>query len=209
MPDYQLLEADILKELGGKATIDKPLAWLEHGLTIRTKKFDLISVVSKLKADPLFSFNMLIDITAVDYLDSREDRFELVYQLLSLSHLHRICIKVSIPEVDAKIDSLRSLYSGAYFIEREIFDMYGIIFNNHGDLRRVLMYDEFVGHPLRKDYPVNLKQPRVELRLPEQHNFSQDMYKDNLVALPKKSSINQNKSDKSSTDKLSSNSKEG
>ena len=127
---------------------------------------------------------MLIDITAVDYLDSREPRFDVVYQLLSLTHHHRLCLKISADEAKPEVESIRSLWEGANFLEREVWDMYGITFRGHGDLRRILMYDEFVGHPLRKDYPLRAKQPRVQMRIPELRNTSPDMEREVLVSLP-------------------------
>lgn len=179
------LREELLKQFQGVAAELEPQRWLEYGLSFGVKPKDFLSVFKKLKDDDKFRFNMLIDITAVDWLDKREPRFEVVYQLLSLTHLHRLQIKVPVGEENPEIDSLRPLYSAANFLEREVFDMYGIRFRGHGDLRRILMYDEFVGHPLRKDYPLRGKQPRVPLRIPELRNTSQDMYKDELVALPK------------------------
>ena len=118
-----------------------------------------------LKEDAELSFNFLSDITAVDYWNKKEPRFEVVYQLVSFKHRRRLRIRVGVPEDDTVVDSLTPLWRGANFLEREVWDLYGIRFSDHPDLRRILLYDEFVGHPLRKDYPVNLWQPRV----PEQH----------------------------------------
>jgi NADH-quinone oxidoreductase subunit C len=118
-----------------------------------------------LKEDAEFSFNFLSDITAVDYWKKQEPRFEVVYQLISLKLRHRLRVRVGVPEDDAVVESLTPLWRGANFLEREVWDLYGIRFNDHPDLRRILLYDEFSGHPLRKDYPVNLCQPRV----PERH----------------------------------------
>ncbi|MGH7928605.1 MAG: NADH-quinone oxidoreductase subunit C [Candidatus Binatia bacterium] len=118
-----------------------------------------------LKEDPVLGFNFLSDITAVDYWNKKEPRFELVYQLLSLPQKRRLRIRVPVSESEAAVQSLTSLWPGANFLEREVWDLFGIRFNGHPDLRRVLLYDEFQGHPLRKDYPVNLWQPLV----PERH----------------------------------------
>ena len=110
------------------------------------------------------SFDLLSDITAVDYWQKKEPRFEVVYQITSLKNRQRLRLRVAVPESDAAVDSLTPLWRGANFLEREVWDLYGIRFTDHPDLRRILLYDEFQGHPLRKDYPVNLCQPRVPER---------------------------------------------
>jgi NADH-quinone oxidoreductase subunit C len=181
---HRLREA-VLSQFSGIVTELEPHKWLEYGLTVAVSPKDSLSFFKKLKDSDPFRMNMLLDVTAVDWLDRREPRFDVVYQLLSLTHLHRLQVKVPIDEDSAEVDSLRPLYSSANFLEREVFDMYGIRFRGHGDLRRILLYDEFVGHPLRKDYPLRGKQPRVPLRIPELRNTSQDMYKEELVSLPK------------------------
>lgn len=89
-------------------------------------------------------------------------RFAVVYHLLSTSHLHRIRIKSRVPEDDPTIDTVSSLWPGANWLERETWDMYGIRFNGHPDLRRIYLYEEFVGHPLRKDYDKQHEQPIQE-----------------------------------------------
>src|SRR5258706_4549033 len=111
------------------------------------------------------SFDFLSDITAVDYWQKKALRFEVVYQLVSMLKRIRLRVRVPVPEADAVVESLTPLWRGANFLEREVWDLYGIRFTDHPDLRRILLYDEFQGHPLRKDYPVNLCQPRV----PERH----------------------------------------
>ena len=110
-------------------------------------------------------FDLLSDITAVDYWQKKEPRFEVVYQIVSRAKRTRLRVRVPVPEDDPTVDSLTPLWRGANFLEREVWDLYGIRFADHPDLRRILLYDEFQGHPLRKDYPVNLCQPRV----PERH----------------------------------------
>jgi NADH-quinone oxidoreductase subunit C len=120
--------------------------------------------IRALKDDPRLNFDFLSDITAVDYWKKKEPRFELVYHLVSLPRKARLRIRVPVTESDAAVDSLTPLWPGANFLEREVWDLFGIRFNGHPDLRRVLLYDEFQGHPLRKDYPVNQWQPRVPER---------------------------------------------
>lgn len=164
--------------------IAEPHSWSEYGLTVLLKKEQSLGFFENIKKSEGFNFDMLIDITCVDWLDEKEERFEVVYQFLSTEHFHRLCVKIEVPENDAKVDSVLSVWPGANFLEREAWDMYGVEFEGHGDLRRILMYDEFVGHPLRKDYPKMKKQPRVPLRVPEQHNTAKDMRREQLVPLP-------------------------
>ena len=110
-------------------------------------------------------FDMLMDLTAVDYsrFPGREDgpRFEVVYHLYSLPHNHRLRVKVRVDEDEAVVPSSAALWPIANWFEREVWDMFGVRFDGHPDLRRLLMYEEFVGHPLRKDYPVNRRQPLI------------------------------------------------
>lgn len=117
-----------------------------------------------LKETPDLDFDFLSDITAVDYWQRKEPRFEVVYQILSRARRVRLRIRVPVPESDPSIESLTPIWRGANFMEREVWDLFGIRFIEHPDLRRVLLYEEFRGHPLRKDYPVNLVQPRVPER---------------------------------------------
>ncbi len=88
-------------------------------------------------------------------------RFEVVYHFFSLPLKHRLRVKVPVEESDCEVDSLTSLWAGADWFEREVWDMFGIRFRGHPDLKRILMYAEFQGHPLRKDYPVNKRQPLI------------------------------------------------
>ena len=88
-------------------------------------------------------------------------RFAVVYHFYSMIHRHRLRLVIPVDEADAKLDSLTSLWAGADWLEREVWDMFGIRFQGHPDLKRILMYEEFEGHPLRKDYPVNKRQPLI------------------------------------------------
>ncbi|MFQ5957339.1 MAG: NADH-quinone oxidoreductase subunit C [Candidatus Brocadiales bacterium] len=132
--------------------------------TALVKRVDIAEICRFLKEDPDLSYNFLMDLTAVDYLGKKDLRFEVVYHLYSLKNKQRVRIKVPLSEADPTIDSISSLWSVANWFERECWDMYGIKFNGHPDLRRILLYEEFEGHPLRKDYPVDKRQPLV---LPE------------------------------------------
>ena len=132
---------------------------------------DLVAVVNKeivrdamkfLKTDPSFDFNILMDLTAVDYLKmERTPRFDVVYHLYSLAKNHRLRVKAGVDEKDLAIDSLVPLWPIANWFEREVWDMFGIKFKGHPNLKRILMYEKFKGHPLRKDYPYNKRQPLV------------------------------------------------
>lgn len=135
------------------------------------------------KSDDHLMFGMLVDLTAVDWMDDRSARFEVVYQLLSIENKRRLTVSVPLSEDSPAIDSVVELWRGANFMEREVWDMFGITFQGHPDLRRVLLYDEFVGHPLRKDYPIQGKQPRVPLRYPEVENTARNMHRPELVTI--------------------------
>ena len=97
-------------------------------------------------------YEMMMDLTAVDWFRKKEPRFEVVINLLSLSKNLRKTIKVQVPDENLTIPSITDIYPGANFYEREVFDMFGIIFENHPQLTRILMPDDWIGHPLRKDY---------------------------------------------------------
>ena len=113
----------------------------------------LVEVLGLLRDDPALEFEMLMDVTAVDYR-GEEPRFEVVYHLYSVARNHRVRIKARVSEARPEIDSVVSLYASANWMERETWDLLGIDFNNHPDRRRILMPDDWEGHPLRKDYPV-------------------------------------------------------
>jgi NADH-quinone oxidoreductase subunit C len=121
-------------------------------LLIETNEEELISVINFLKSNDKLKFRQLIDIAGVDYPEE-DKRFNLVYLLLS--HEKNIRIKISINfEIEKKIPTLTKIYPSANWMEREVFDMYGIEFVDHPDLRRILTDYNFEGHPLRKDFPL-------------------------------------------------------
>ncbi len=122
-------------------------------LTVTLNKPILIKVLNFLRDDKDFQFKQLVDICGVDYPD-RIDRFEIVYHLLSVSLNQRIRVKLSVTD-DETIPSLVTLYDAANWYEREIWDMFGVIFTDHPDLRRILTDYGFQGHPLRKDFPLS------------------------------------------------------
>lgn len=115
---------------------------------------------------PMAQMSMLTDLTAVDYPD-KDPRFEVVSHLMSLEKGHRLRLKARVGDPDgddAEIDTLTEIWASANWMERECWDMLGVRFKGHPDLRRILMYPEFVGHPLRKDYPAAKIQPLVPYR---------------------------------------------
>jgi len=122
-------------------------------------------VLAWCRDEPSLAFEMLTDLTAVDYVKypGRQDgpRFEVVYHLYSLTHNHRLRLKVRVGEDDAQVPTAVDLWPIADWFEREVWDMFGVRFAGHPDLRRLLMYEEFVGHPLRKDYPIDRRQPLI------------------------------------------------
>ena len=123
-------------------------------------------VAQFLRDDPALDFKLFIDLCAVDFPD-REPRFEVVLHVYSVSKRQRIRVKTRVGDEEgegAEVDSLVGVWAGANWYERETFDMMGIVFRGHPDLRRILMYPEFVGFPLRKDYPANKVQPLVPYR---------------------------------------------
>jgi len=146
-----------------------------HGDEIAWIKRDqLVAVATWLKTDPAMAFDAPVFCTAIDWLDWRpvgrppaehwsEDkpRFTVCYQLRSTSHKHRLRLEIELPEHDVRLPSLAELWPAFNWQERETFDMYGIRFDGHPDLRRIYLYEEFVGYPLRKDYPKEKRQPLV------------------------------------------------
>ena len=130
---------------------------------IYAKKEGIQDLLSHLKNHPEFDFNLLIDIFSGDYLhwEEKEIRFEVVYNLFSLAKNHRLFVKAQVPELNPEIDSVSAVWPAANWYEREIWDMMGIVFKGHPNLKRILMYESFEGHPLRKDYPYNRRQPII------------------------------------------------
>jgi NADH-quinone oxidoreductase subunit C len=135
--------------------------------TVVIRPSALKSVAKFLKETPEVDFNFLMDLTAVDYLFfaggriQKPYRFEVVYHFLSLKHNHRLRIKVALTEDNLEVDTLTDLWASANWYEREVWDMFGIQFKGHPNLKRILMYEEFQGHALRKDYPFNKRQPLI------------------------------------------------
>ena len=132
---------------------------------IKSTAEDYIALVESIKND---GFEMMVDLTVVDWFRKKEPRFEVIVQFLSTSQNKRKTVKVFVNDEDLTLSSITELYPSANFYEREAFDMFGIIFENHPDLTRILMPDDWEGHPLRKNYgsgriPVQFKNaPKVD-----------------------------------------------
>jgi len=139
-----------LKEKFASSVID--VVEFRGEVTVTVKKDDILSILSFLKQS--LQYNLLTDVTAVDYLGKKEDRFMLVYQLFSIDNKDRLRIKAPLSEVDGHIQSATQVWATANWLEREVFDLFGIVFDNHPDLRRILMTPDWEGYPLRKDYPL-------------------------------------------------------
>ncbi|MEZ4400110.1 MAG: NADH-quinone oxidoreductase subunit C [Kofleriaceae bacterium] len=173
---------DALKAKFGDAIVATASAYGDEVVTVKRDK--LTAIATFLRDDPAMAFDVPVFVTAIDLLDWRPIgargapdpaarpaydpgehndglRFEVCFQLRSLAHRHRLRLKVQLKETDAKLPSLTPLWAGFNWQERETFDMYGIRFDGHPDLRRIYLYDEFVGYPLRKDYPKDKRQPLV------------------------------------------------
>ena len=119
--------------------------------TVVVKREKLKELCSFLKEDKELDFDYLLDVCGVDYLP-REPRFEVVYHMQSISKRHRLRVKTRVQDGE-KVDSVTSIWATADWTERETYDMFGIVFEGHPDLKRIYMADDWKGHPLRKDYP--------------------------------------------------------
>jgi NADH-quinone oxidoreductase subunit C len=148
--------------------LDRIEAQFPGAITARAERFGddvaviggdrLVDILTFLKNDAEMLFDLPADLTAVDFL-GREPRFEVVYNLYSTQKKHRVRLKVLVPEDKAEVPTSVFVYPGWNWFEREVWDMYGIKFVGNPDQRRLFMYESFVGHPLRKDYPKEQRQP--------------------------------------------------
>ncbi|MEO8304753.1 MAG: NADH-quinone oxidoreductase subunit C [Betaproteobacteria bacterium] len=138
------------------------VASLSHGtLVLEIPAGEVQRTARRLASE--FGFDLFLDVTAVDW-PGRTPRFDVVYHFYSTAHFFRVRLKTRLSEADPVVDSLVSLYGSAGFMERECHEMYGIGFRGNPDLRPILLYEGFVGHPLRKDYPKLKEQPLVPYR---------------------------------------------
>ena len=145
----QILAAHIEKALPGKVTGHS----ITHGeLTLTAEAASIVEVMTFLREDADCAFLSFVDVCGADYPE-REQRFDVVYHLMSPRHVTRVRVKVSTDEATA-VPSITDVFPGANWFEREAYDMYGILFTGHPDLRRILTDYGFQGHPLRKDFPM-------------------------------------------------------
>jgi NADH-quinone oxidoreductase subunit C len=126
---------------------------IRNMVVVTTQKDNLLEIMKTLRDDSDFLFDVLIDLTAVDFLGQKDKRFEMIYILLSSSTLSRIRIKIALSE-NENPPSLINIWKGANWPEREVFDLMGITFDGHSLMQRLIMPDGYLGHPLRKDFPL-------------------------------------------------------
>ena len=131
-------------------------------VSVIIKRDRILQVCRYLHDDAALSFDHLKDLCGVDYLNKKEVRFEVVYNLYSIRHHHMIRLRAEVPENDPTIESVTPIWAGANWHERECFDMFGIRFKGHPDMRRILMPEDWEGYPLRKDYPLKGPAPEQE-----------------------------------------------
>ncbi len=122
-------------------------------VTIVARREGLVELMTYLRDEPSLKFNYLSDIGGVDLGEFADPRFAVAYQLYSLDHNHRLRVKVFLKEDDATLPTMWNIWKASNWLEREIFDMFGVNFDGHPDLRRILMPADYEGHPLRKDFP--------------------------------------------------------
>lgn len=121
---------------------------VDEKLTVTVPAEDLIPLMTELKENPEYDFNFLTNLTAVDY----PENFVVVYNLVSFCHGYTMMLKVKADKEEPQVPSVFPVWGGAVWQEREVYDLFGIVFTGHPDLRRILLHDGFEGHPLRKDY---------------------------------------------------------
>ena len=149
---------ELLRENFPDGVVDTTLP--QGDATALIRREHLTKIIDFLKKDPRLRFDVLVDITAIDYAE-RKPRFDVVYHLLSLPFSRRLRLRVQVEDGEPGVDSLTPWWGSANWLEREVWDMFGIRFSGHPDLKRILMYEGFEGHPLRKDYPIHKRQPRI------------------------------------------------
>ena len=131
--------------------------------TVVLRRERLVEVCRFLKHDEDMAFDLPVDVCGVDYLGWKEPRFEVVYHLCSVTKRHRIRLKVELSQDDPVVPSVTCVWRGVNWFEREAFDMIGVRFEGHPNLKRILLYAGFEGHPLRKDFPQRGYQPRLPM----------------------------------------------
>ncbi len=156
-PVFERLVAELVPAAG-------PAVLSRGVLVFQLAPAELLPAVQRLKT--AYAFDIFLDVTAVDWLghEAGAPRFEVVHHFYSTTHKQRVRLKTRVPESDPSVDSLTAFYGSAAYMERECHDMYGIRFRGNADLRPILLYEGFQGHPLRKDYPKQQEQPLVPYR---------------------------------------------
>ena len=152
---------DVIKKRFGDAIVETHSQFGDDTAVIDPKRWK--DVCRFLRDDAAMSFDMFVDLCGVDY-PTRTPRIEVVLHLYSVARRHRVRLKTRVGDEDmagCEVDTVSDLWPGASWFERETYDLVGVTFLGHPDLRRILMYPEFVGHPLRKDYPKEKRQPLV------------------------------------------------
>ena len=144
--------AEKLKERFSEEVLD--VKEFRGQISVTMKKEKILDIFRYLHDDPDLFFDYLVDVCGADYLGKKVNRFEVVYHLYSIKHRHALRIKAEVEGEKPSIDSVVPIWAGANWHEREAYDMYGIVFNRHPDLRRILLPEDWEGFPLRKDYPV-------------------------------------------------------
>ena len=156
------MATDLLESLQQQIVPAAGAATLSHGcLVFRLAPKELVPAVRRMKEE--FGYDLFLDVTAVDW-PADVLRFEVVHHFASTRQPLRVRLKTRLGQADPHVDSLTKLYGSAAFMERECHDMYGIAFRGNHDLRPILLYEGFAGHPLRKDYPKGREQPLVPYR---------------------------------------------
>ncbi|MCL2725896.1 MAG: NADH-quinone oxidoreductase subunit C [Polyangiaceae bacterium] len=158
----------VLKDKFGDAIVETHSAWGDDTAVVNASQWK--EVCAFLRHDPQMGFDMLVDLCGVDYPD-RDPRIEIVAHLYSVARRHRVRVKARVGNAEmasAEIDSITEIWPGADWFERETYDLMGVTFKGHPDLRRILLYPEFEGHPLLKDYPANKTQPLIPYRTEEE-----------------------------------------
>jgi NADH-quinone oxidoreductase subunit C len=180
VPDAAAVVASLQQEVPGAALEAAPTVDLQA--TIYVPRDDVPAVARALRDRPELRYSLLAELTAVDY-HPRDPRFELVYLLVSLEHRSRLRLKVRLPGGDARVQTVTGVWPAANWLEREVWDLFGITFDGHPDPRRLLMPEDWDGFPLRKDYPVQIKMtPRASepLQVTEEE-FKANLQRDRLT----------------------------
>jgi len=180
LPDFTALVASLHEEIPGATFEAAPTVDLHA--TIYASRDDVPAVARALRDRPELRYSLLAELTAVDF-HPREPRFELVYLLVSLEHRRRLRLKVRLRGDDARVRTVTGVWPAANWLEREVWDLFGIVFDGHPDPRRLLMPEDWEGFPLRKDYPVQIQmKPRASepLQVSEQE-FRSNLQRDRLT----------------------------